>query len=80
VKELKPHRPARELYDRRNKKGEEYPADVILGCNPNAYFYARDLMRTVEVGMPNRSYRTPLLIERADSYRCHSQVEYRYYC
>ena len=76
----KPGTVARELYDRRNTKGEEYPANVILGCNPNAYFYARDLIRTVEEGMPNRSYRTPILIETADAYRCHSQVEYRYCC
>ena len=60
----KPKTVARELYDRVDKKGEEYPSDVLLGCNPNAYFYVRDL-----------SNRTAVLIETADAYRCHGQVE-----
>ena len=64
---------ARELYDRVDKKGEEYPSDVLLGCNPNAYFYVRDLKRTIKEGMLNRP---AVLIETADAYRCHSQIEY----
>ena len=68
---------ARELYDRVDKEGDEYPSDVLLGCNPNAYFYVRDLKRTIMEGMSNRS---SVLIETADAYRCHGQVEYTDFC
>ncbi len=63
---------ARELNDRRDKKGKEYPSEVLLGCNPNAYFYVKDLKRTIMEGM---SGMPAVLIETADAYRCHGQVE-----
>ncbi len=34
---LKTSTVARELHDHIDKKGEQYPTDVLLGCNPNAY-------------------------------------------
>ena len=73
----KPNTEARKLCDRKDKKGEEYPPDVLLDCNPNAYFYVRNLKRTIEEGM---SSRPPVLIETADAYRCHNQVEYQECC
>ncbi len=62
-----PNTVARELYDRVDKKGEQYPDEVLLSCNPNAYFYVRDLQITIREGMQHKA---PIVIETADAYRC----------
>jgi hypothetical protein len=76
---------ARELHDGIDKKGEQDPTDVLLGCNPNAYFYVQGCNpnayfyvvsgpeHSLHDGtiMEGMSKRPAVLIETADAYRCH---------